>query len=72
MSSLSDVAGTEEDKRKGRTPKESISCQIDFWAYNEKLYDCHLKRKADGELSKINYTGISVIPQSIRIFKPTS
>lgn len=27
MSSLSDVAGTGEGKRRGRTPKENVSCE---------------------------------------------
>lgn len=27
MSNLSDVAGTGEDKRRGRTPKENVSCK---------------------------------------------
>ncbi|MCI8875699.1 MAG: hypothetical protein HFI77_06510 [Lachnospiraceae bacterium] len=27
MSSLPDVAGTEEDKRRGRAPKENVSCK---------------------------------------------
>ncbi len=57
MSKLSDVAGTEEDNGKGRTPKELVSCGMNSWAYDEESYDCHLVEQADGALSEICYTG---------------
>lgn len=48
------MAGTEEDKGKGRAPKGLISLRRAAWACNEELYDCHLG--LDGALSKMNNT----------------
>ena len=47
ISSLPDVARTEESRRKGKTPKvkEWVSGS---WACSEELYDCH--RFYDGAL----------------------
>lgn len=40
---LPDVAGTDEGRRKGKTPKGEESCSPSPWAYGEELYDCHLE-----------------------------
>ncbi|MDE6891884.1 MAG: hypothetical protein K2P30_03565 [Lachnospiraceae bacterium] len=44
MSSFLDVAGTEEEKRKEKTPKESGILQTGSWAYGKEPYDCHQSR----------------------------
>lgn len=35
MSISSDVTGTDEEERKGGTPKEEISCRVESWALGE-------------------------------------
>lgn len=45
MSSFLDVAGTEEEKRKEKTPKESGILQTDSWAYGKEPYDCHQSKE---------------------------
>lgn len=42
------MAGTDDGRQKGKTPKEEISMQVDSWAYLEEGYDCH---RTDGALS---------------------
>lgn len=42
------MACTDEERGKGKTPKDEISMRIDSWAYREEGYDCHL---TDGALS---------------------